>query len=327
MVNGERNIYALIGPTASGKTAISIDLAMELCCEIISVDSRQIYRFLDIGTAKPTQDQLAAIPHHFISMKNPEETYSAGTFGNDARRVIKEIFARGNDVLLVGGSGLYLKALIDGFFEGQSSNIEVKHTLEKRCELEGLPSLYQELLQVDFEAAMRIPRQNKNRIIRALEAYYVSGRTITSLQNETVPHPRLEVSIVGLLWERKTLYDRINDRVEEMMRDGFIEEVRRLLKAGYAPSLSSLNTVGYKEVIAHLNGIITENSMMESIRQHTRNYAKRQLTWFRKDVRIHWIEMHPSKTEREIKSQIVKSFRSQREIQKSKNLSQRKQHA
>ena len=327
MRNGEKNIYALVGPTASGKTAVSIDLARVLRCEIISVDSRQIYRLLDIGTAKPRHDQLAAIPHHFISMKNPEETYSAGAFGIDARRTMEEIFSRGNDVLLVGGSGLYLKALIDGFFDGHSSNIEVKNNLEKRCELEGLSSLYQELMQIDFEAAMRIPRQNKNRIIRALEAYYVSGRTITSLQNETLPQPRLDVSIVGLQWDRKELYARINDRVDEMMKDGFVDEVRALLKAGYAPSLPSLNTVGYKEVIAHLNGVITENSMMELIQQHTRNYAKRQLTWFRKDKLIDWIDMQSGMMDEEIWSRIVKSFRSQREIQKSKNLFQRKQHA
>jgi len=288
-----KRVLLLVGPTAVGKTGVALDLAKHLDCEIISADSRQVYKFMTIGTAKPTEEERAAVPHHFIDIKYPDEYYSAGQFGEEARRCIAGIFVRGKHPVVVGGSGLYVRALVDGFFGEQIADSSVKESL--RCDLQkhGLPALYLRLSKVDPVTAERLPQTDPQRILRALEVYEITGTPLSSFQEKQSSPAEFAPHIVGLNLDRARLYDRINRRVDSMLAAGLIKEVRDLLKRGYDPQLNALQTVGYQEVIAHFSDVLTYSDMVALIKQKSRNYAKRQLTWFRKDSRIHWHETHP----------------------------------
>lgn len=281
-------VLAIVGPTASGKSAVAGLVSRRLPCEILSADSRQIYRRMTIGTAKPTAAEMEGVTHHFVDILRPDEDYNAGRFGTDGRKVIGEILRRRRVPLVVGGSGLYLRSLVDGLFDGPDADDAVRSVLEARLKSEGAESLLAELSAVDPRAARGMHPSNTRRIIRALEVYLLTGETISALHRKPARIPFRTVR-VGILWPRAVLYRRINERVVAMVNEGLVDEVRGLLSDGYSPLLRSLQTVGYREVIAHLEGSLSFSDMIALIQMNTRRFAKRQMTWFRKDPGIHWL--------------------------------------
>jgi tRNA dimethylallyltransferase len=305
-MNGKKDVVILVGPTGVGKTAMSSILSEMVTVEIISADSRQIYKYLDIGTAKPSRQLRDQVRHHFVDMLEPDEYYSAGRFGEDARRVIAEIFKRRHLPLVVGGSGLYIKALTEGFFREEVQNFKVRELLVQRLEKEGSLPLYQDLQRVDPESAAKIHVNNGKRIIRALEVYLTTGESLSRQHRKKLPLPDFRVKKFGLLKDRKILYQEIDRRVEEMFRDGLIGEVARILGMGYDKNLNSLNTVGYREVIDYLDGKIDYNTCVEQVKKNSRNYAKRQLTWFRADNDIHWFMLDEDTGIIEVAEEIIK---------------------
>jgi tRNA dimethylallyltransferase len=291
MKASSRRVLAIVGPTASGKTAISLALAEQLRGEVVSADSRQIYRFMDIGTAKPTMAERRRVKHYFIDQLFPDEDFNAGEFGRRGREVVEQIFGRKKLPIVVGGSGLYVRSLIDGLFEGPSRDDSVRKALYDRLHREGSETLLNELARIDPAAAAKLIPSNTRRIIRALEVYFVTGVSITRLQEERGIAAPFETVLVGLDWERKKLYARIEERVDRMIEQGLVEEVRSLIRKGYGPSLNSLQTVGYQEVFECLDGKTNSARMVELIKQNSRRFAKRQLTWFRRDARVKWFRV------------------------------------
>lgn len=287
----KKQVLLVVGPTGVGKTDLSISLAERLDAEIVSADSRQIYKYMDIGTAKPSKTQLSAVPHHFIDIKKPDEYYSAGQYGNDARQCIDEIFARRKQPMVVGGSGLYIRALVDGLFEPKIADREIKIQLQSEVNTKGIAVLYDRLRQLDPATAARLHSTDTQRILRALEVQQIAGRPFSEFL-QTKPKPADFAPVfVGLTRERQHLYARIDARVDDMLAMGLLAEVRKLQALGYSPDLNALQTVGYKEAFLHLAGKLTFEEMADLIKQKTRNYAKRQLTWFRKDRRIRWLNL------------------------------------
>lgn len=284
-------LLAIVGPTASGKTRLSLALAEQMGGEILSADSRQIYKHMDIGTAKPTREERKNIPHYFIDILDPREEYNAGAFGTDARQRIADIIRRKKIPILVGGSGLYIKSVIDGFFEGPGKDPEIRAQIEARMNKEGIENLLSALQKVDPLTASHMEVSKPRRIMRALEVYYSTGKPISQLHAEQASVPSFEVVQFGLQWERERLYNRINERVDSMFSHGLIEEVEDLRSKGYTRELNALNTVGYKEVFEYLEGKFDRNRLINLVKQNTRRFAKRQLTWFRTDSRINWIDV------------------------------------
>lgn len=286
-----RYVVVLVGPTASGKTAVSLPLAERLGAEIMSADSRQMYRLMDIGTAKPTPAELARVPHHFVDILDPDQDYSAGEYGIRGREEIERIFSRGRVPLVVGGSGLYIRSLIDGIFHGPPADPEVRSVIEKQFENGGIDALLAELRRVDPVFAARVDPTKPRRMIRALEVYHVTGVPISQLHEELKVEIPFTPVIFGLLWPKPELHRRINERSQAMIGQGFLSEVENLVKRGYGPELNALNTVGYAEAFAMRAGRMTMEEMIEVFSRNTRRYAKRQMTWFRRDERVSWIEM------------------------------------
>ena len=285
-----RTVLVLTGPTGIGKTELSRALAERYPLEIVSADSRQIYRYMDIGTAKPSAEMRREIPHHFIDILDPDEDYSAGQYSDDARQVIEGIFQRGRLPLVVGGSGLYIRALVEGFFKARAEDPALRARLQERLEAEGIEPLYAELQAIDPRAAIKIHPNNTRRVIRALEVCLAARRPITRLQEEQ-PDPAPFHSLkLCLTTERKALYARIARRCEEMFEAGLVGEVQKILDMGYDPSNNSLNSVGYKEVVAYLQGAFKLPECIELVKQNTRRYAKRQYTWFRNEPALVWLE-------------------------------------
>ncbi len=284
-------ILVIVGPTASGKTSLALDIARRIPSEIISADSRQVYKFLAIGTAKPTPEELKQVKHHFIDEILPDRHFSAGEFGIEGRIRIQEITDKGKLPIVAGGTGLYIRSLVDGLFSGPGREEDIREEIEARVESEGADILLEELRRVDPEAAARMLPSNQRRIIRALEVYYATGKPISRHHDEHQREPYFNALFVGLQWERKVLYERINLRVEAMLATGFLDEVRGLLALGYDDRQKSLQTVGYKEAFAFLRNEIEYDRMVELMKQNTRRFAKRQLTWFRKDKRIRWFDV------------------------------------
>ena len=316
MVAAAKNKVAivLVGPTGVGKTALSVQLADEIPVEIISADSRQIYKYLNIGTAKPSDEILARIPHHFIDMLEPDENYSAGQFGLQAREVIEQIFQREKIPLIVGGSGLYLKALLDGFFEGDVRDERIRNSLERRLEEEGSEPLYNDLVKLDKTAAAKIHPNNGQRIIRALEVCLTSDAKFSDLQKKKLPDPDFTVLKFGINKPRSQLYADIDRRVDQMFENGLLAEVVGILERGFEKNLNSLNSVGYKEVIDYLEGNLDFETCVKLIKQNSRRYAKRQLTWFRADDEIRWFMLDYKMGFREISRQIIKTYQSTIEV-------------
>jgi tRNA dimethylallyltransferase len=305
-------VLAIVGPTASGKTPVSLLLAERLNGEIVSADSRQIYKYLDIGTAKPTPADRARVKHHFIDILELGEEYSAGQFGQEARRVIERMFQRGKLPILVGGSGLYVKAVVDGLFEGPGRDPDVRSRLSEQMGREGVESLLEALRKVDPSAVANMTEVKPRRLIRALEVYAITGKPISEFHAEQETKPKFKAVQVGLDWKRAELYDRINERVDRMIAGGLVDEVKRLRARGYNRHLNALNTVGYKEVFDYLEGSCSLEDAVRLIKQNTRRYAKRQLTWFRADRRIRWVSMSAAASLSEVAKEIEKIFKRQR---------------
>jgi tRNA dimethylallyltransferase len=304
------DVLALVGPTASGKTPISILLARTLDAEIISADSRQMYRLMDVGTAKPTAAERGGIPHYFIDDRMPDEECNAATFGARGRELIADIQSRGKVPLVVGGAGLYLRALLDGLFDGPPADDDLKEHLWARCASEGGKTLLEELRGVDPEAAASMLPSNTKRIVRALEVYRLTGVPISRLQKQAAIEVPFRSVYVGLAWDRPALYDRINRRVLKMLDDGLLDEVKALLAQGYPRSLNALQTVGYRETFAFLDGETSAARMTELIQQNSRRYAKRQLTWFRHDPRITWFTLQREEEFPAVAARIARYYRS-----------------
>lgn len=278
----------IVGPTAVGKTSVALDLARRFNLEIVSCDSRQIYRFMNIGTAKPTPAELGGTPYRLIDYVEPNRTYSAALYRTDAINEIERILASGKLPLIVGGTGLYLKAVMVGFFATPG------HSETYRKELEALDTkiLYNMLMEIDLHAARAIPRNNRLRVIRALEIHKLTGRSKTELSVQgDYPSSRYNFEVFELNRSREKLYQFINIRVDKMIGDGLIEEVEYLREIGFAQSPVLRQTVGYREVLQYLQGEISRDDCIELIKQKTRNYAKRQITWFRPDPNIIRIDL------------------------------------
>ena len=284
----ERKVIVIVGPTCSGKTRLGVNLAEQINGEIISADSRQIYKYLNIGTAKPEEHILNKVKHYFIDQLEPDEEFNVSKFEKEALEIIGKIFSLGKQPVVVGGTGLYVKALVDGIFDTVEKDEEYrKEQLMLRSKF-GNQYLYDKLLEVDPESASKMQPSNWKRVIRALEVYHLTGERIGTHQKKFERKISYNFIQCGLNWERKTLYNNIEMRVEEMIKTGLVNEVEKLLKNDYRKNLNSLNTVGYKEIISYLNNEISLEIAIELIKRNTRRYAKRQLTWFRKDQRIKW---------------------------------------
>jgi tRNA dimethylallyltransferase len=313
MVDGKHrpNVIVIVGPTSSGKTYLSLKLSKRIPSEIISADSRQIYKFLDIGTAKPSKLQLKRITHHLIDILDPSENYDASIFEKDAEKIIDEIQNKNKITIVVGGSGLYVKALIDGIFDTAENDEEYrKELLQIRKEF-GNEFLYEELKKVDPESAAKMLPQNWKRVIRALEVFHTTGEPIWKHhQKQSSSKEKIYIfKQFGLNWDRKILYENIDRRVDEMIKNGFVDEVKNILFKGYNKNLNSLNSVGYKEIIQHMEGEISLERAIELIKRNTRHYAKRQMTWFRKDARIEWFDIKELSDLDQFVEQIVASLK------------------
>jgi len=281
----------ILGPTCVGKTQISLKLADILKGEIVSFDSRQVYKLMDIGTAKPTKEEREKIRHHLIDLVFPGEKFTAADYGKKARETIRQIIKRNKQPIAVGGSGLYLKAMIEGFFQGPKADEKIRKRLEREAQELGGPHLFSRLKEVDPQAAKRIHPNDSVRIIRALEVYELTGKPISFWQREGSYEPSaMEFVKIGLNLERKELYQKINLRTEEMIAQGFLDEVKMLKKKGFTPKLKALKTVGYQELFDYLDGKLDLQEAIEKIKVNTRHYAKRQLTWFGKDKEIIWLD-------------------------------------
>lgn len=290
MPNKEK-LVVLIGPTAVGKTKLSIELAKQLNGEIISGDSMQIYRGLDIGTAKITKEEMEGIPHHLIDLKDPDEPFSVAEFQQIVREKITEITKRKKLPMIVGGTGLYIQSVIyDYQFSPQNYHNKWRKILEKKLEIQGSKSLYDELKQIDPKSAEKIHPNNHRRVIRALEIYYSTGKTMSdylAMQANTLLY---EVAIIGLTMEREKLYERINQRVDEMIQKGLIDEVKRLYDQGLR-NCQSIQAIGYKELYAYFDGLLTLEEAIELLKKNTRRYAKRQYTWFKNKMDVEWFDV------------------------------------
>lgn len=284
-------ILVLAGPTAVGKTFVSIAIAEALNAEIISADSRQIYRYMDIATAKPSLEFRKKIPHHFIDIVDPDQIYNAGQFGSDGRTIIDGISSRGKNVLVVGGSGLYIRSLTEGFFAGEVSDPAIRKNIREKIIQSGAPALHAKLAEIDPESAKKINPNDAKRIERALEVFEITGKPISVLHQTPKPKFSFEPVFYGLTCDRAELYRRIEARIDRMLEDGVIDETQRLLNRGFSKNLVSMESLGYREIIAYLNGTLSKDDMIRLFKQGSRNYAKRQWTWFRKDQRIRWFDV------------------------------------
>lgn len=283
-------LVAVVGPTASGKSRLAVELAIRFHGEIISADSMQIYKGMAIGTAKPTEEEMRGIPHHLIDFADLSQPFSVADYVSLAKTCIEQIHARGKLPILAGGTGLYVRSLLHNVQFSESDKDEVlRRELKARAEQEGVQSLVDELRQFDPESAERIHPNNVGRVIRAIEIYRTTGVTMTQqlMESHLQPSP-YHACVIGLDFaDRQILYDRINARVDEMLKSGLVDEAREVL--AQPGSKTALQAIGYKELLPYFNGEITLPQAVEHIKQETRHYAKRQLTWFRRDKEIYWI--------------------------------------
>lgn len=290
-MNEKHKVIVICGPTASGKTALSIELAKKINGEIVSADSMQIYKDMDIGTAKPTKQEMGEIKHYLLDFVSPEDRYSVAQYKQDAKKAIKEIINKGKTPIIVGGTGLYVDSLI---YEIEYNDIkldeEYRKKLEKIAEEQGLEELYKKAVEIDPEAMKKISQNDKKRIMRVLEIYHSTGKTKTEQEKESRKNPvEYDYRVFAINWNREILYQRINKRVDIMVEQGLIEEVKEILNK-YDKFPTAMQGLGYKEVVDYLNGIYTKEEMIEKIKLETRRYAKRQLTWFRKNKQTIWLD-------------------------------------
>ncbi|MFZ5775653.1 MAG: tRNA (adenosine(37)-N6)-dimethylallyltransferase MiaA [Thermodesulfobacteriota bacterium] len=284
-------VLALVGPTAIGKTALSLWLAERFSCEIVGLDSMQIYRHMDIGTAKPTRAERAVVPHHLIDVVDPAEEYHVGRYVEEATVACREIIGRGHVPMLVGGTGLYLRGVLDGLFEIAPAEAGVRQELKQRLDQEGRAALHAELALVDPESAQRIHPNDTQRLLRGLEIFLQTGQPWSALLGQQRGRRRFaRVLRIGLGCERELLYQRINLRVEKMMEEGLLAEVEGLLAMGYDPGLPAMQAIGYRHMVNVLRGAWPLEEALTLLARDTRRYAKRQLTWFGADREMRWFE-------------------------------------
>lgn len=291
-------VIVICGPTASGKTALSIELAKKMDGEIVSADSMQIYKDMDIGSAKPTKEEMDGIKHYLLDFVSPEDRYSVADYKKDATLAINEIIQKGKTPIVVGGTGLYIDSLIYNIdYPEIEFDEEYRKSLEKRAEEEGLQKLYEEAKQIDEQAMKSISQNDQKRILRVLELYHQTGKTKTEQEIESrkneVPY---DYYVFALNMDREKLYDRINKRVDIMVEQGLIEEVESIIKK-YSSYPTAMQALGYKEIKEYLNRDTTKEEAIETVKQETRRYAKRQLTWFRKNKQTIWLDALDKKEE------------------------------
>lgn len=280
-------LISIVGPTAIGKTAMGIEIARHFNTEIVSADSRQFFKEMKIGTAVPEPEELAAAPHHFIQHISIEENYSVGDFEREAIEKLEELFKKKDVLILLGGSGLYVKSVLEGLDDFPDVKPEIRKDLNKTLEEEGIQTLQQELEKLDPEYYAKADIENPHRIIRALEICRGTGKTFSSFLKQEKKARDFESISIGLTAPREVIYDRINRRVDLMMEKGLLEEAEKLFPKRH---LNALNTVGYKELFEYMEGNISLEKAVEEIKKNTRRFAKRQLTWFRKDLSIQWFD-------------------------------------
>ena len=294
------NIICIAGPTASGKTALAVELAKALDGEVVSCDSMQVYKYMDIGTAKPTEEEKQGIVHHMLDVAEPWEDFSVSRYCEMASPIVDDIIARGKTAIIAGGTGLYMDSLIKGNDFAPFPSTGVRERLENQADEEGIDALRAILKEIDPEAEARI--HDRKRLIRALEVYYETGKTITqhNLETQAIP-PKYTPLWLGLDFaSRQELYDRIDLRVDIMLQQGLVEEIRRLLDRGIPEKCTALQAIGYKEFVAALGGNGTVQEAAELVKQSSRRYAKRQLTWFRRNPNVHWLTRQPGQGSSEI---------------------------
>ncbi len=275
-------IITIQGPTASGKSSLAMKIAESLGSEIISADSRQIYRYLNIGTAKPSIKEREKIKHHLIDIINPDEIYNAGDFCSDVERIVLNPKGKQAVPLIVGGTGFYIKALLNGLFNSPKIPFELQEKLRQQYEKFGNEFIYNELLEVDSETALRIHKNDSQRILRALEIFQATGKTIGEHWKEQAFVPKFSVYNIFVNCDRDFLYKKINRRVDSMMEKGLLREIESIIEMGYDFSLAGLNSVGYKEFLPFIENQENLQTCIEKVKQNSRHYAKRQLTWYRK---------------------------------------------
>lgn len=295
-------IICIAGPTASGKTTLAVSLAKALDGEVISCDSMQVYKGMDIGTAKPTPEEMQGVPHYMLSVAEPTEDFSVSRYCEMASPILDHILSRGKTAIICGGTGLYMDSLIQGNAFAPFPSTGVRETLEARADREGIEPLLAELNAIDPEAAARLHPSDRKRILRALEVYLETGETITAHNHRTqeVP-PKYRPLWLGLDFaDRQELYDRIDLRVEKMLEMGLIEEIKTLLASGISPKCTAMQAIGYKEFVTALNGQGNIAYAADEVRKSSRHYAKRQLTWFRRNKAIHYLLRTPGMGDEEI---------------------------
>lgn len=290
-MNKKEDVIVICGPTASGKTALSIELAKQINGEIISADSMQIYKYMDIGTSKIKENEKQGIKHYMLDIVKPSQRYSVVQYKESAQKAIGEIIQNKKRPIIVGGTGLYINSLIYNIkYNDINIDENYRKKLEERVKKEGLEKLYQEAYKIDKQATEKISKNDKKRILRIIEIYNQTGKTKTEIEIESrKEESKYNYLIYVLNWDREVLYNRINKRVDLMIEEGLIEEVKKLLKK-YDNCFTSMQAIGYKEVVEYLNNDISESEMIEKIKQETRRYAKRQLTWFRKIDNCNWLD-------------------------------------
>ncbi|NSW82499.1 MAG: tRNA (adenosine(37)-N6)-dimethylallyltransferase MiaA [Syntrophothermus sp.] len=289
--NKKEPLLVITGPTATGKSEVGVLVAEKLGGEIISADSMLIYRGMDIGTAKPTNADRRGIPHHMIDIVEPDQDYNVALYREQAMAVIKKVLERGNLPIVVGGTGLYIEALIRNYSFGGAGTDK---TLRKKLQKEAAESpflLHQRLAKIDPATASQLHPANTRRVIRALEVYYLTGKPISNFKRLDEPDPPFNLLMFGLTMEREALYRRIEKRVDRMIAMGLIEEVQNLLQRGFSPGLNSMRGLGYKEMISYLNGTLSLEEAVEVLKRNTRRFAKRQMTWFRRYKEIRWLKI------------------------------------
>lgn len=282
-------LVVVCGPTGIGKTSVAIDMALAFGGEIVGADSMQIYRHMDIGTAKPTPEERKAVRHHLVDIIDPDIPFDAARYAETARPIIAQLHGAGILPLVTGGTGLYIKALTQGIFQARPADPGVRDHLRRESESLGAPVLHERLRRVDPAAARRLHPHDAFRIVRALEIFETTGKTISEYHAEhRFAEAPYSVLRVGLEMEREALYDRINRRVEAMLDAGLADEVRKLLNMGYGPDLKAMGSIGYRHMVDFLEGRSSREEAVRTLQRDTRRYAKRQFTWFRKDPRVRW---------------------------------------
>ncbi|WP_026487610.1 tRNA (adenosine(37)-N6)-dimethylallyltransferase MiaA [Caldanaerobius polysaccharolyticus] len=300
-------LIVIVGPTAVGKTEVSIDLALKINGEIVSADSMQVYKYMDIGTAKPSLQERKRVPHFMIDVVTPDQEFSVAVYKKMATKIIEEIYKRNHMPIVVGGTGLYVNSIVNVMDFSSTADWKLRQQLKEQAKMYGNEYLYEKLKKVDPITYKRIHPNDIRRIIRALEVYKLTGKPISYYQEITQnrPNPEYNALMIGLTMDRQKLYKRIEERVDKMIKDGLIEEIKWLCDNGYKNNMIAMQGLGYKEIIRYLEGQCTLEEAIEILKRDTRRYAKRQLTWFRKDKRIHWFYVDQFSCKEEITKNIL----------------------